>query len=77
MKGIVPCLQVTSTGEAIAWYGRVIGAQEVRARLVARDGTCMNAEIEGIRLMLADEVPSIASRSPATLGGYGFEPPRP
>jgi PhnB protein len=71
MRGIIPYLQVTSTGEAIAWYERVFGAKEVRARLVAPDGTCMNAEIEieGTRLMLADEMPSIGSRSPASLGG--------
>lgn len=70
MKGIVPYLQFTNTGEAIAWYERVFGAKEVRARLVAPDGTCMNAEIEieGTRLMLADEIPAIGSTSPATLG---------
>jgi len=70
MKGIVPYLQFKNTGEAIAWYERVFGAKEVRARLVAPDGTCMNAEIEieGTRLMLADEMPAIGSTSPATLG---------
>jgi PhnB protein len=70
MRGIVPYLQFTNTGEAIAWYSRVFGAKEVRARLVAPDGTCMNAEIEieGTRLMLADEMPAIGSTSPATLG---------
>ncbi|MFB1488298.1 MULTISPECIES: VOC family protein [unclassified Thiocapsa] len=70
MKGIIPYLQFTNTGEAIAWYARVFGAKEVRARLVAPDGTCMNAEIEieGTRLMLADEMPAIGSTSPATLG---------
>lgn len=71
MRGITPYLQVTSTGDAIAWYERVFGAKEVRARLVAPGGTCMNAEIEidGTRLMLADEMPKIGSASPATLGG--------
>ncbi|MCF7983448.1 MAG: VOC family protein [Thiohalocapsa sp.] len=71
MKGITPYLQVTNTGEAIAWYERVFGAKEVRARLVAPDGTCMNAEIEieGTRLMLADEMPDIGSASPRTLKG--------
>jgi len=37
MKGIVPYLQFKNTGEAIAWYERVFGAKEVRARLVAPD----------------------------------------
>jgi PhnB protein len=71
MRGIVPYLQVRRAADAIAWYTRVFGATEVRARLVAPDGTCMNAEIEieGTRLMLSDEMPSIGSSSPATLGG--------
>jgi PhnB protein len=71
MRGITPYLQVANTGEAIAWYERVFGAQEVRARLVAPNGICMNAEIEieATRLMLADELPTIGSTSPATLGG--------
>lgn len=69
MRGITPYLQVKNCGEAIAWYERVFGAKEVRARMVAPDGTCMNAEIEieGTRLMLADEMPKIGSASPATL----------
>ena len=71
MRGITLYLQVTNTGEAIGWYQRVFGAREVRSRLVAPDGTCMNAEIEieGTRLMLADEMPSMGSASPATLTG--------
>jgi PhnB protein len=71
MKGITAYLQVTNTGDSIAWYERVFGASEIRARLVAPDGTCMNAEIEieGTRLMLADEMPNIGSTSPRTLSG--------
>ena len=71
MRGIMAYLQFTNSGEAIAWYERVFGAKEVRARLVAPDGTCMNAEIEieGTRLMLADEQPSVGSSSPSSLGG--------
>lgn len=71
MRGITPYGQVTDTGAAFAWYGRVFGAKEVRQRLIAPDGTCMNAEIEieGTRLMLADEMPDMGSTSPATLGG--------
>lgn len=69
MRGVTPYLQVTNTGEAIAWYQRVFGAKEVRARLVAPDGTCMNAEleIEGTRVMLSDEMPDVGSNSPLTL----------
>ena len=71
MRGITPYLQVARTGDAIAWYETVFGAREVRARLVAPDGTCMNAEIEieETRVMLADEMPGIGSSSPASLGG--------
>ena len=71
MRGITPYLQVMNTGKAIAWYEQVFCAKEVRAPLVAPDGTCMNAEIEieGTRLMLADETPKVGSSSPATLGG--------
>ncbi len=71
MRGIVPYLQVENTGESIAWYQKVFAATEVRSRLVAPDGTCMNAEIdiEGTRLMLADEVPDVGSRSPNGLRG--------
>jgi PhnB protein len=69
-RGVTPYLQVRNTAEAIAWYARVFDAKEVRARLVAPDGTCMNAEIEieGTRMMLSDEMPSIGSTSPTTLG---------
>jgi PhnB protein len=71
MKGITPYLQVTDTAAAISWYEKVFGATEVRARLVAPNGSCMNAEIEieGARLMLADEMPEIGSISPQTSGG--------
>jgi PhnB protein len=66
MRGITPYLQVTDTAASIAWYQRVFGAVEVRARLVAPDGRCMNAEIEieGTKIMLADEMPEIGSTSP-------------
>ncbi|MTH99698.1 VOC family protein [Roseibium sp. RKSG952] len=69
MEGIIPYLQVSGTGDAISWYETVFSAREVRSRLVAPDGTCMNAEIEigGTRLMLADEMPKIGSSSPRTL----------
>ncbi|MDJ0709662.1 MAG: VOC family protein [Woeseiaceae bacterium] len=71
MRGVTPYLQVAHTGDAIAWYERVFGAKEIRARLVAPDGKCMNAEIEiaGSRMMLADEMPRIGSTSPMSLEG--------
>ena len=71
MNGIIPYLQVTDSDRAIAWYVDVFGATENRSRLVSPDGRCMNAEIEieGTTVMLSDELPSIGSTSPATLGG--------
>jgi PhnB protein len=71
MRGIVPYLQFKNTSDAIAWYENVFEAKEIRDRLVAPDGKCMNAEIEieGSRLMLADEMSAVGSSSPETLGG--------
>lgn len=71
MRGITAYLQVTDSGKAIDWYTRVFGATEPRARLVAPDGACMNAEIEieGTRIMLADGMPGIGSVSPEHLEG--------
>ncbi|MEM9388119.1 MAG: VOC family protein [Pseudomonadota bacterium] len=70
MQSLMPYLQVAHTGEAIAWYVNVFGATEIRSRLVAPDGTCMNAELDihGARVMLADEMPGVGSGSPARLG---------
>ena len=69
MRGVTPYLQVQNSGESIDWYVKVFAAKEVRSRLIAPDGACMNAEIEieGTRLMLADEVPDVGSKSPAGL----------
>lgn len=71
MRGVMAYLQVENTGNAIAWYEHVFDAKEVRARLVAPNGACMNAEIEiaGTRLMLADETPDVGSVSPTTREG--------
>ena len=69
--GVTPYLQVSNSGDAIAWYELVFGATEVRSRLVSPDGTCMNAEIDvaGSRVMLADEMRDVGSMSPANLNG--------
>lgn len=62
-------LMCKDTGKAINWYRGVFGAEETRSRLIAPDGTCMNAEIRigESRIMLADEAPSIGSVSPENL----------
>lgn len=67
MIGVAAYLQDECSTDAIDWYTRVFGAKETRVRLVAPDGTCMNAEIEiaGSRVMLAEKMPSIASSSPS------------
>jgi len=71
VTGLTPYLQVNDCNTAIDWYVRVFSARETRTRLIAPDGSCMNAEIEieGTRVMLADEMPSIGSVSPQSLGG--------
>ena len=65
MQMLVPYLQVRTTGDAIAWYADVFGAVETRTRLVAPDGTCMNAEISigDARVMLADAMPGVGSKA--------------
>ena len=71
MRGVMPYLQVEKADEAIAWYEKVFKAKETRERMVTPDGKCMNAEIEieGTRVMIADEMPGVGSMSPLRLKG--------
>lgn len=63
-------LSCTDSAAAIEFYCRAFGAQETRRRLVAPDGTVMNAELRigDTRIMLADQAPNLGSRSPLALG---------
>lgn len=67
---VAPYLSVRDAVAAIEFYKRAFGATEV-TRLVQPDGGIGHAEIniDGARIMLADEFPEIGFRSPETLGG--------
>lgn len=65
-----PYLIVQKGTEAIEFYKRAFGAQEL-FRLSAPDGAVGHAEIQigDSRIMLADEMPGSEFRSPKTVGG--------
>lgn len=68
--GVIPYLVIRGAGDAIEFYKKVFGAEEV-LRLAAPDGSIGHAElkIEGRPLMLADEVPDMEIKAPPTIGG--------
>ncbi|HKP45964.1 MAG TPA: VOC family protein [Pyrinomonadaceae bacterium] len=68
--GITAYLTVKGGSEAIEFYKKAFGAEEVM-RLPNPDGTLGHAEIKigGSLLMLADEYPDYGNLSPKTLGG--------
>src|SRR5437764_15122712 len=65
----VPALAVRDAEHALAFYAKAFGAKEVSER-IPWEGKIGHAEIEieGARVMLADEFPT-HNRSPRTLGG--------
>ena len=67
---ITPYLILSGAGEAIAFYKRALGADEVM-RLDDPTGKVHHAEISlgDSRIMLADEHPEIRALSPKTIGG--------
>ncbi len=68
---VTPHMVVDGAAEAIAFYERAFGAEEVR-RMPAPDGQrLLHAEfmINGNRVMMTDAFPEFASQSPRTLGG--------
>jgi PhnB protein len=69
-RSLTPYLAVTQAADAIEFYRRAFGAKE-RMRLDAPDGRIAHAELEigDSVVMLADEVPDMAFRGPASLGG--------
>ena len=70
---LLPYLSVKDAPRAIDFYVRAFGAVET-LRLVDPGGRISHAEIEidGARLMLAEEHPEIGSVGPQTLGGTTF-----
>ena len=67
---VTPYLIFSGAGEAIAFYKRALGAEEVM-RMDAPGGRIGHAEIKigGDHVMLADEYPEQGHRSPQSLGG--------
>jgi PhnB protein len=65
----VPALAVHDAGRALEFYAKAFGAKEVSGR-IPWEGKIGHAEfeIEGARVMLADEFPAY-NKSPKTLGG--------
>ena len=67
---VTPYLIVSGASDAIAFYKKALGAQEVM-RLADPGGKVHHAEIKigDSRIMLADEHPEIQGLSPKTVGG--------
>jgi PhnB protein len=65
-----PYLSIRNAAAALEFYKQAFGAIEV-TRLIQPDGRIGHAEIdiEGARVMLADEFPEIGFKSPESLGG--------
>lgn len=68
---VTPTLTVRGASDAIEFYKKAFGAQEIM-RFHGKDGkTIMHAEIKigDSRVMLNDEVPQMKSLSPQSIGG--------
>jgi PhnB protein len=67
---VTPYLILSGAGDAIAFYKKALGAEEV-IRLADPGGKVHHAEISigDSRVMLADEHPEIQALSPKTVGG--------
>jgi PhnB protein len=67
---VTPYLILSSASDAIAFYKKALGADEVM-RMDDPAGKIHHAEISigGSRIMLADEHPEIQALSPQTIGG--------
>lgn len=68
--GVIPYLVIRGAVDAIDFYKKVFGAEEV-LRLAAPDGSIGHAELRigGGAIMLADEVPDMEIKAPPTIGG--------
>jgi len=69
---LTPHLRVRGASEAIEFYKRAFGAEEI-TRMPGPDGKLMHAEltIGDSRLMLCDEFPDWGALSPQSLNGTG------
>ena len=67
---VTPSLVIHGAAEAIAFYRKAFAAKQIM-RMPGPGGSIMHAEIRlgDSTIMLADEMPGMGSKSPATLGG--------
>ena len=72
-SSVTPYLIVTRAADAIEFYTRAFGAEELM-RFDGPDGGIAHAELQigNSRIMLADENPQMGFRSPQSLGGSGI-----
>ena len=73
VREVYPYLRVHSTSEAIAFYARAFGAEEL-FRLTEPSGRIGHAEIKvgPATIMLSDEYPEQGIQGPRALGGTTF-----
>lgn len=69
--GVTPYLVVRGASDAIDWYTKVFGAEEILRLASPDDGSIGHAElrIAGGVIMLADEVPDMEIKAPPSIGG--------
>jgi hypothetical protein len=66
---ITPVLTVRDAAQAVVFYGRAFGAEEIY-RNTYPDGTIVaELAVEGARFRVADEAPEASNLSPETLNG--------
>lgn len=67
---VTPSLVIHGAAEAIAFYKKAFAAKQIM-RMPGPGGSIMHAELRfgDSTIMLADEMPGMGSKSPATLGG--------
>lgn len=66
---ITPVLTVRNADQAVAFYQRAFGAEEIYRKAYPDDRIVAEMAIRGARFRVADEAPESASLSPETLGG--------
>lgn len=71
LRTVTPSLTATPCAEAIEFYKRAFGAEEIEPRMTGPDGVVAHAEIKigDSVIMLGDEWPDGPTSSPHTLGG--------
>ena len=66
---ITPVLTVRDAAQAIAFYGRAFGAEEIYRNTYPDGRIVAEMAVEGARFRVADEAPEASNLSPETLNG--------